>query len=106
MKELQKEMETLKNGMFALSTVIDAYKNSVEILTIKLEELEKNTMINPIDLGEFIQKSFFKLAPTTVELSWSDNGFTADYELYFEDMVTEELGCSWGESIADAYINT
>jgi hypothetical protein len=103
MEDLLKEIATLKNGIQALNLVIENYKSAAEILSIKLEEFE----IRKIDISnqkivEVIEEFFETELSYTRELSWSDRGFTADFELEVHDMLSDEMGHCWKENLADA----
>jgi hypothetical protein len=106
MEDLKKEIADLKTCIDAMAVVMKTYSNSIDVLTLKLEELQDNNdpKIEVEELAEFIESKFYYLAPSTIQLSWSDGGFTADYEIDMRDMIEEEMSSRWAETIAEWYV--
>jgi hypothetical protein len=102
MEDLRNEIATLQKGMEGLSIVIEDYKRAVEILSLKLEELQDRKIeVSEEMLTIRINKFFDDNLPYSTDFSWSDGGFTADFELDVHDMLHEEMGTNWQHMLAE-----
>ena len=102
MEDLKNEIVILQKGMEGLSIVIEDYKRAVEILSLKLEELhDRKIEVSEEMLLIRINKFFDDNLPYSTQLSWSDGGFTADFECDVHDMLSEEMGRNWQSMLAE-----
>lgn len=107
MENLQNELAALKNSLEAMAVINGNLKNSLDIVSLKLQELQdrQSPKINAEDLSQWIEDSFQNVSPSYVSMDWSDGGFTASYEVDFVEFVYEELGSRWTERIAEFIID-
>lgn len=103
MESLQNELVTLKTTLDAMAVINANLKNSIDVLTLKLEELQDNNdpKIEVSELAALIERRIDFLAPSEISFSWSDGHFSAEYEVSFIDLVEDELGSHWAENVAE-----
>jgi hypothetical protein len=106
MEDLKNEIATLQKGMEAMTTVIDAYVKSIEILSLKLEEFQDRKIdISETTISNRILTFMAAHLPYTTEMEFNDGGFSATLELGVHELVSDNLPFKWELDLAKEIIN-
>jgi hypothetical protein len=106
MENLIKEVTALKNGIEIQNALMSEYRSQIEILSIKLEEIQTTVQpeYNIETISQIIRKWFDNHLPSSVNMSWSDGAFTADFELETMDFLDSELPYNWEQDLSEVIV--
>ncbi|MEY2670896.1 MAG: hypothetical protein RLZZ577_1212 [Bacteroidota bacterium] len=106
MENLKNEIATLQKGIEALAVVMENYKSAVEILSIKLEEVQADKIeVCPVKIADIIENYFDDILPYSVDMDWSDGSFQASCEIDLHEVLKNELPYNWAGNMAERIVS-